>query len=52
MTMYYTEYPTTEFYAFSDTEALDQTNALVVYKESDTEDGTPFIILRDEYKKG
>lgn len=49
----YTEYPTTEFNAESDSEALEKTKALVVYRESDTPDGTPFVILRkkDEQKE-
>ena len=46
MTTYYTEYPTGQFTAASDEEALKKTCAAVVYKESDTPDGTPFIDLR------
>ena len=51
MRIYYTEYPTTKFMASDDEEALNKTNAAVVYRESDSEDGTPFVILRNE-KRG
>lgn len=50
-TRYYTEWPTREFDAISDEEALAKTNALFVYKESDTENGLPFITLRDIPRK-
>jgi hypothetical protein len=46
--IYYTEYPTATFTSSTDEEALKQTKALVVYRESDTKDGLPFIILRDK----
>lgn len=46
MNIYYTEYPRSEFTAKSDDEALKQTIALFVYRESDTDNGIPFIILR------
>jgi len=46
--IYYTEYPTYEFEADSDEEALKLTDSKVVYRESDTPDGMPFIILRDD----
>lgn len=48
MRIFYTEYPTTKFMASDDDEALDRTNAAVVYRESDSENGTPFVILRNE----
>lgn len=48
MKKYYTEYPKTEFVAKDDSEALSKTKAMFVYCESDTKDGTPFVILRDE----
>lgn len=52
MRTYYTEYPTGQFQSKNDSEALNSTNAKVVYRESDeTPDGTPFVILRDEYIK-
>jgi hypothetical protein len=34
--------------ASDDDEALDRTNAAVVYRESDSENGTTFVILRNE----
>lgn len=46
--LYYTEYPTREFKADSDEAALAKTKAKVVYRESDSETGAPFIMLRDE----
>ena len=45
---YYTEWPTGQFSAASDQEALRKTNALVVYRESNTDDGTPFVMVRQE----
>ena len=51
MTIYYTEYPTGEFEAASDEEALKYSEAALVYKESDTPDGLPFIVLRPEPKE-
>lgn len=51
MRIYYTEYPTTEFMASNDEEALNKTNAAFVYRESDSENGLPFIVLRNE-KRG
>ncbi len=47
MIIYYTEYPKGQFQAFNDNEALSKTNSKVVYKESDTKNGTPFIIVRN-----
>ena len=52
MRIFYTEYPTTKFMASDDDEALDRTNAAVVYRESDSENGTPFVILRNENRGG
>lgn len=46
---YYTEYPTWQFEANSDEEALLISKAKVLYRESDTEDGTPFIMLRNSF---
>lgn len=46
--IYYTEYPTREFTANSDKEALAKTKARFVYRESDTTNGLPFIVLRNE----
>lgn len=45
--IYYTEFPTGEFEAKSDEEALQISTAKFIYKESDTTDGRPFIVLRD-----
>jgi hypothetical protein len=45
-TNYYTEYPTGSFVAASDAEAL-HSKARVIYRESDTADGKPFVILRE-----
>lgn len=45
--IYYTEYPFGEFTAESDEEALTKSNAKVIYRESDTEDGSPFVFLKD-----
>lgn len=45
--IYYTEYPTSKFNASSDEEALKKTTAKVVYRESDTKNGIPFVILRE-----
>jgi hypothetical protein len=47
MKRYYTEFPMDEFDAASDEEALNRTKAQFVYTESDTENGLPFIILRN-----
>jgi hypothetical protein len=45
---YYTEYPMWKFVADNDEEALNRTNAKVVYREDDTSpDGIPFVILRN-----
>ena len=52
MTIYYTEYPTGSFKAKSDAEALALAKAKVLYKESDTPDGTPFIMVRVEATHG
>jgi hypothetical protein len=46
LTEYYTEYPTTTFRAVNDDVALQHTKAKIVYRESDTIDGRPFIFLR------
>ena len=46
---YYTEYPTRQFQANSDDEAMSMSKAKVLYRESDTEDGTPFIMLRNSF---
>ncbi len=51
MTIYYTEYPTGTFTAKSDSAALKKSRAGVVYRESDTPDGRPFVILRDPNQK-
>lgn len=48
MKKYYTEYPKTEFFAEDDKNALSETKAKFVYYESDSKDGIPFIIIRDE----
>ncbi len=48
MPEYYTEYPMGQFYADNDEEALlYELDAKVIYKESDTDDGFPMIIIRD-----
>lgn len=48
MTTYYTEYPTGEFEAETDESALRlELDAKVIYKQSDTEDGLPMIVIRD-----
>lgn len=47
-TYYYTEWPRGQFSAVSDQEALQKTKALVVYRQSDTEDGMPFVMVREE----
>lgn len=46
MYRYYTENPKGEFDCESDEKALKQTNAKFVYRESDSMDGKPFVILR------
>lgn len=51
MTKYYTEYPTQEFWCESDEKALEVTKARVVYKESNSKDGLPFIMLRESITK-
>lgn len=50
-TIYYTEYPMGQFYAEGDEEAKQISKALVIYKESDTRDGTPFLIIRESTKE-
>lgn len=45
--IYYTEYPTSEFKATSDNEALKVSKAKVIYRESETSDGRPFVMLRE-----
>lgn len=47
MTQYYTEFPRGSLQAENDEEALKKTKAKVIYKESDTKDGIPFIMVRD-----
>lgn len=52
MPTYYTEYPTGEFFADNDEEALlYEPDAKVIYKESDTSDGFPMIFIRDTHIK-
>lgn len=46
MNIYYIEYPTGSFKAESDESALLLTKAEVLYRESETTDGTPFVMLR------
>ena len=48
MTTYYEEYPTGRFLGKSDAHALLISKARVLYRESPTPDGTPFVVLRDE----
>lgn len=48
--IYYTEYPTGKFQAGSDKIALMLSNAKVIYRESLTEDGKPFIMVRENKK--
>jgi hypothetical protein len=48
---YYTEYPTGEFLSSSDNAALGFSTAKVIYRESDTEDGRPFVFIRDTYSE-
>lgn len=48
MPTYYTEEPYGDFRAEDDEQALLLTEAAFVYRESDTEDGKPFVILREE----
>lgn len=45
--IYYTEYPTTEFKTNSDKKAIKLSKAKVIYRESDSIDGRPFIIIRE-----
>jgi hypothetical protein len=47
MTIYYTEYPKGEFQARTDDEALKKSHARIIYKESETVDGRPFIFVRE-----
>ena len=47
MTKYYTEYPKGYLYAKDDDEVLVVCSARLIYRESDTEDGRPFIVIRD-----
>lgn len=52
MPTYYTEYPIGEFYADNDQQALVlELDAKVIYKESDTADGFPMVIIRDTHCK-
>ena len=48
MKNYYTEFPESEFRAKDDIDAQRSTTAKFLYRESDTPDGTPFVVLRDE----
>lgn len=48
MERYYTEYPTGEFDASSDEEALKLSHAEVIYRQSNTWNGRPFLIIRPE----
>lgn len=48
MRTYYEEYPTGEFKAVSDEMALKISRAKVLYRESDSVNGEPFVILREE----
>jgi hypothetical protein len=48
MKTYYTEFPESSFVAEDDTNAQRSTTAKFLYRESDTPDGTPFVVLRDE----
>lgn len=46
---YYTEYPTTTFKAESDNVALIKAkHCKVLYRESNSKDGMPFIFLKEE----
>lgn len=47
--IYYTEYPTGQFKASSDLQAA-QNKAKVVYRESESADGTPFVIIKDKFR--
>lgn len=47
---YYTENPTGQFESRNDEEALTSSNAKIIYRESETDNGLPFIILRDVSK--
>ena len=47
MRIYYTEYPRGQFKAESDSKALEVSKAQVIYRESDSKDGRPFITIRD-----
>lgn len=52
MPTYYTEYPTGEFYADNDDEALLlEPDAKVIYKESNSPNGLPLIFLRNTHAK-
>lgn len=46
--IYYTEYPTGQFEASCDKTARKKSRAKFIYKESETENGLPFIIVRNE----
>ena len=50
MNKYYTEYPYGEFSAQDDEAALKISDAEIIYKESDTVDGLPLVMLRDKRK--
>ena len=49
--IYYTEYPTGQFNANSDSEALNKSKAKVIYRESNSQTGRPFIILKEKMEK-
>ena len=48
--IYYTEYPRGQFKAENDSEALNKSKALLIYKESETINGLPMIIIREDMK--
>lgn len=44
--IYYTEYPTGQFECESDEKAREN-KAKVIYRESDTRDGRPFVMVKE-----
>lgn len=46
--IYYGEYPTCRFYAVDDEDAMSRSSSKVLYREGDSKDGRPFVILRNE----
>ena len=44
---YYTEFPYGEFDCASDEEALNKSQAKLLYRENDSPNGRPFVILRN-----